>query len=181
VQTLDDYLGPGLAIVSIGLNPSVNSVRAGYYFATPQNRFWRAFNASGLPAQPVQPGPEAHGVLLARDRIGFTDVVKRPTPGGAQLRAADFRQWAPQLRDRLLECGSPIAWFHGLQAYRAYLRYAENRTPQLDWGLQAHRIGASSVFVTPNPSPANAAYSLQTITDWYRELAQWRERLLADG
>lgn len=183
MDTLADYLAPDLHILSIGLNPSVNSVRAGFYFATPQNRFWRALNDSGLPARPVEPGPAAHEVLLRRDRIGFTDVVKRPTPGGSQLRAADFRRWAPDLRQRLLDCGARIAWFHGLQAYRAYLRYGEDDAPgargEIPWGRQAHRIGASAVFVSPNPSPANAAYSLRAITQWYARLARWRDGLTA--
>ena len=39
-------------------------------------------------------------------RIGFTDVVKRTTPGASALRAADFRRWAPVLR-RELEAHRP--------------------------------------------------------------------------
>ena len=84
LKTLSDYLGPGLEIVSIGLNPSLPSVREGFYFANPRNRFWRALNGSGLLAEPLVPGVAAMEVLLTRDRIGFTDVVKRPTAGGQQ-------------------------------------------------------------------------------------------------
>ena len=90
-ETLPDYLRPGLDIVSIGLNPSLPSVRAGFYFANPRNRFWRAVNASGLLQAPVQPGVEGMRILFERDGIGFTDVVKRPTAGGSELRAADYR------------------------------------------------------------------------------------------
>jgi len=39
------------------------------------------------------------------------------------------------------------------------------------------RIGDSRVFVTPNPSPANAAFSLEDLTDWYARLARLRESL----
>jgi hypothetical protein len=33
------------------------------------------------------------------------------------------------------------------------------------------------VFVTPNPSPANAAYTLDELTGWMRRLAALRVRL----
>ena len=170
LKTLPDYLRPGLRIVSIGLNPSLPSVRDGFYFANPRNRFWRALNASGLIAAELVPGVDAMNTLLERYRIGFTDVVKRPTAGGHDLRAADYREWSPLLKDKLERYQPAIAWFHGKQAYAAYLRYGEGVKPDIEWGRQSRCIGASAVFVTPNPSPANAAYSLEVLTDWYRQL-----------
>ena len=175
--TLPDYLRPGLDIVAIGLNPSLPSVHAGFYFANPRNRFWRALNASGLLQAPVVPGIEAMQRVFERDGIGFTDVVKRPTAGGRDLRAADYRTWAPQLKARLAECSPRIAWFQGKQACRNYFRYGEAMRVSLDWGLQPLSIGASRVFVTPNPSPANAAYALDELTDWMRRLAALRAQL----
>ena len=124
-ETLPDYLRPGLDIVSIGLNPSLPSVRAGFYFANPRNRFWRAVNASGLLQAPVQPGVEGMRILFERDGIGFTDVVKRPTAGGSELRAADYRAWAPVLKVKLAFVAPRIVWFQGKQACRHYLHYAE--------------------------------------------------------
>ena len=170
-KTLSDYLHPGLEIVSIGLNPSLPSVRDGFYFANPRNRFWRALNASGLVAEELLPGPAAMDILLERYRIGFTDVVKRPTAGGHDLRAADYRDWSPVLRRKLERYQPAIAWFHGKQAYAGYLRYGEGVKPGIEWGEQPRQIGAARVFVTPNPSPANAAYSLDVLTDWYRQLS----------
>ena len=84
-DTLPDYLRPGLDIVSIGLNPSLPSVRLGYYFANPRNRFWRALNASGLVPVALEPGVEAMELMLRHYGIGFTDVVKRPTAGGGKV------------------------------------------------------------------------------------------------
>jgi TDG/mug DNA glycosylase family protein len=174
MKTLPDYLRPGLRIVSIGLNPSLPSVEAGFYFANPRNRFWRALNRSGLAAGPVTPSVTAMKILFERDDIGFTDVVKRPTRGGAELRAADYRRGAPQLKAKLDRFRPTIAWFHGKQAYALYLRYGEKcRQVESTWGAQALRIGSARVYVTPNPSPANAIYSLNDLTDWYRRLARY--------
>lgn len=180
--TLPDYLRPGLAIVSIGLNPSLPSVRAGFYFANPRNRFWRALNGSELVPVELSPGTAAMEYLFNECGIGFTDVVKRATAGGAQLRAADYREWAPVLRDKLQAAGPVIAWFHGKQAFRHYLRYAEGLRPaNIEWGEQPYFIGDSHIFVTPNPSPANAVYTLAALVEWYRQLEVLRVRLAASG
>ena len=177
LETLPDYLCPGLDIVSIGLNPSLPSVRDGFYFANPRNRFWRALNASGLVSEPLEPGIAAMEKLINEQSIGFTDVVKRPTAGGNELRAVDYREWAPLLKDKLEDTAPLIAWFHGKQAYQNYLKYTKGLPAKIEWGAQPLVIGRSRVFVTPNPSPANAAYSLEVLTDWYRQLADFRNRL----
>ena len=178
MKTLPDYLRPGLRVVSIGLNPSLPSVAAGFYFANPRNRFWRAFEASGLAAAPVAPSPEGMRLLFEREDIGFTDVVKRPTPGGASLRAADFRRDAPRLKARLERLRPGVAWFHGKQAFGMYLRHAENLPEtKLDWGAQRRLVAGCRVYVTPNPSPANAAYSLDDLIRWYRRLARYLRKL----
>jgi len=115
-------------------------------------------------------------ILLQQCAIGFTDVVKRPTAGGHELRAADFREWAPQLKRKLLDYAPRIAWFHGKQAYAGYLRHGEGILQAIDWGEQSLRLGDSRVFVTPNPSPANAVFSLDDLVAWYVRLAEYRDR-----
>lgn len=181
MRTLPDYLEPGLAVVSVGLNPSPVSVRAGWYFANPRNRFWRALNASGLLAAPVEPGPGVHELVLARERIGFTDVVKRSTASASSLRAADFRRHAPRLA-RSLEAFAPrIAWFHGRLAWDGFARAVLGGAVAGDWGEQPVRVAGAVVFVSPNPSPANAAFSLDALIAHYRDLARLRERVQPPG
>ena len=175
-ETLKDYLRSGLDIVSIGLNPSLPSVRTGFYFANPRNRFWHALNASGLVPETLEPGVGAMERLFYEYAIGFTDVVKRPTAGGGELRAADYRAWAPVLKEKLSDAAPLIAWFHGMQAWRNYLYYGEGRRDPADWGEQPCRLAQSRVFVTPNPSPANAAYSHADLVVWYRRLKSLRDR-----
>ena len=172
--TLMDYLEEGLDIVFVGLNPSTYSVRAGHYFANPRNRFWAALNRSGLVDEELSPEDDAR---LRDYGIGFTDVVKRPTPQASYLRAEDFRYWSPVLRDKLLEYQPRIACFHGVTGYNAYLRYGEGVNQKSRLGLQERRIGSSVIFVTPNPSPANAQYSLQDLVDWYGKLHDLRREL----
>jgi TDG/mug DNA glycosylase family protein len=177
LATLPDYLRTGLDIVSVGINPSLPSVRAGYYFANPRNRFWRALNASGLLPVLLMPGVPAMDLLL-RYGIGFTDLVKRPTATAAELRSDDFQVWAPVLQDKLHRFAPRIVWFQGKLACANYLKYAEGMSPVLAWGEQAFRCGDMRVFLTPSPSSANAVYSLAQLAEWMRRLQTLR---LASG
>ncbi|MDO6459186.1 mismatch-specific DNA-glycosylase [Granulosicoccaceae sp. 1_MG-2023] len=172
METLPDYIDSGLRILSIGLNPSPPSVAAGYYFAGKQNRFWKALNASGLLAAALEPSPQAMQQLLQLERIGFTDTVKRPTPGAGGLRKGDFRRDLPLLLDLILQYQPAIAWFHGKVAWRHYREIIDGvKDADLSWGLQTSGIGSAQVFVSPNPSPANAVFSLDDLIASYRELA----------
>ena len=171
-ETLPDILQTDLNLLSIGLNPSLPSVVAGFYFANPRNRFWTALNASSLLSEPVSPGPDSMQQLLEREGIGFTDLVKRPTRGASELRIQDYRQGAPGLRALIERYRPHYAWFHGKLAYKNFIRYADMKTDGGDWGLQQQRIGDSRIFVTPNPSPANAAFSLSDLVTWYNRLAR---------
>ena len=172
--TLLDYLEEGLAIVFVGLNPSEYSVKVGHYFANPRNRFWAALNRSGLVDHEVTPQDDAS---LLRYGIGFTDVAKRPTRQGSGLSAADFRRWAPELRAKLVQYTPLIACFHGTMAYTAYLRYAEGIKDRPELGLQSRNIEDTKIFVVPNPSPANAQYSLDDLVRWYHRLRDLKQEL----
>ena len=172
--TLNDYLRPGLDIVFVGLNPSQYSVEVGHYFANPRNRFWAALNRSGLVDREMNPQDDAALLDLG---IGFTDVVKRPTPQASGLKSADFRIWAPVLKAKLLQYNPRIACFHGVTGYAAYLKHAEGIAEKPGLGLQQRQIGNIKVFVVPNPSPANAQYSLEDLVGWYNRLTELREEL----
>ncbi len=186
--TLPDYIRPGLDIVFVGINPGSYSASVGKYFATPRNRFWRAFNLSGIvgAGRRFGPGDEAQLPSLG---VGFTDVVKRATSSASSLRAADFRRWAPETRDKLLDAAPLIVCFNGLTGYKWFRQYSDSPAEPdrsagapAPWksarlGEQPDPLGQSRVFVAPNPSPANASYSLDDIAGWLRRLAALRDSL----
>ena len=174
--TLPDYLDHHLKIVSIGLNPSPVSVEAGFYFANPRNRFWKALNRSRLVDEKLEPGEAAMQELFNRYSIGFTDLVKKPTRMGHELRAADYREGAPLLKEKLLHYQPALAWFHGIGTYKAFLKYTEKKQVNVIPGAQKHSIGKTRVFVTPNPSPANAKFSLDDLVRYYNDMVSFQVR-----
>lgn len=183
IDTLPDYVRPGLRLVFVGINPSVYSVERGHYFARSTSRFWPAFSRSRL-SLPVREGlgkerlgPEDDAALLEFG-IGFTDVVKRPTRNAAALPASEFRVWTPRLLERLERTRPLVACFHGVTGYRAFLRYGLGEREQgVELGPQPRMFGSTRLYVVPNPSPANAHYRLEDQVAWYDRLAGFLEDL----
>lgn len=174
MNTLPDAAREGLRALAVGINPSLPSVRAGFYFANPRNRFWPALNASRLVDTPLEPGPDAVRVLVERYAIGFTDIVKRPTAGSAELRPREYREGAARLEALIVRLEPGVVWFQGALAWRAFARYAKWRIAGgVEWGAQERKIAGARVFVTPNPSPANAACSLPMLVGWFDALADF--------
>ena len=173
MKTLPDYLSQGLDIVFVGLNPGLSSVEVGHYFASPRNRFWPALNRSGLLTAPLDAADDSK---MLEQGMGLTDVVKRPSRGASYLRTSDYRRWAPVLREKLERFQPRIVCFHGTVAYRNFLRYGCDVNERPELGLQDRTIGRSMVFLVPSPSPANAAYSLDTLVRWYCSLKDLRYR-----
>jgi len=174
--TLPDHLCDGLDIVFVGINPGAYSATVGQYFATSTNRFWRAFSRSGIVSidRDLVPGDE---VWLNDVGVGFTDVVKRASASASSLKAADYRYWAPLTLQKLEEHAPLVVCFNGLTGYQAFARYSLDLRLKPKLGEQAERIGSSRVFVAPNPSAANAAFSLDVIAGWYQKLHELRDTL----
>ena len=182
--TLPDHLRPGLTVVFIGINPGLYSAQRGHYFARRNSRFWPAFSAS-LLSEPVRRKlgvhllqPE-HDCKLPDFGFGLTDLVKRVSANASQLLPIDFDQGVPLLVRKLQHYSPQVACFHGITGYRQFcsraLNGASTQRPLL--GPQPERIGSTRLFVIPNPSPANAHFTLADQTAWYDRVATFIARL----
>jgi TDG/mug DNA glycosylase family protein len=178
LETLPDILAPELNVVFVGINPSIYSVERGHYFARPTNRFWTALSLSRLSRQIRERlGREMlvpeDDLELIEDGFGFTDVVKIPTSSASQLKTSDFEEWAPRARGRIEHYAPRFACFQGVTALRPFLKYALHvDSAELCLGRQADRIGDTRIFLVPNPSPANAHYRLDDLTQWFDVLSE---------
>jgi TDG/mug DNA glycosylase family protein len=175
-RTLPDYLCRGLDLVFIGINPGLYSVRQGHYFARSTSRFWPALSASELGKRVRltlgvdRLGPE-HDCELLGFGIGLTDLVKRPSNNAAELKATDFVKWAPLLLKKLRRYSPRVACFHGLTAFRPFLALALRSDHRPILGDQPEVVGKTRIYVVPNPSPANAHFTLADQTVWYDRVA----------
>ena len=144
-RTLPDTVAAGLRVLVCGLNPSVVAADAGYGFAGPTNRFWKAAVASGLVTRPRDP----LGCVL-HDRVGMTDLVKRATPNAAVLSREEYEAGAHRVR-RLVGWLRPgLVLFVGLAGWRA----AVDR--RAGAGLQPEPFAGVPAYVMPSTSGLNA-------------------------
>jgi TDG/mug DNA glycosylase family protein len=152
-RTLPDTVAADLRVLVCGLNPSVVAADAGYGFAGPTNRFWKAAVAAGLVTRPRDP----LGCLL-HDRVGMTDLVKRATPNAAVLSREEYQAGADRVR-RLVDWLQPgLVLFVGLAGWRA----AVDRSAGA--GLQPEPFAGVPAYVMPSTSGLNAHTSAAELT-----------------
>jgi TDG/mug DNA glycosylase family protein len=179
IETLPDLLADGLRVVFVGINPGLYSASRGHYFARSTNRFWPGFSGSrlseaarrGLGVAMLRP---EHDRELPRFGFGFTDVAKRPTGNAGQLAPGELAAGAPSLVAKLERFAPAVACFHGVTGYRPFRRAVFGSDPGGEaLGPQPERIARTRLFVAPNPSPANAHFTLADQIAWYDRLADF--------
>ena len=89
----------------------------------------------------------------------------------------DVARWAPLCLGRLRRYRPDVACFHGRTAWEHFRRGVLGDVPGVfALGAQSHEprpLGPTRCFVIPNPSGANAHYSLRDLTGWYDRLADF--------
>ena len=152
-RTLPDTVTEGLRVLVCGLNPSVVAADAGYGYAGPTNRFWRAAVAAGLVTHPRDP------LACARqDRVGMTNLVKRAARNATMVTAEEYRWGAERVR-WVAEWLRPVTvLFVGLAGWR--LAVDRHARP----GLQPERFAGVPAYVMPSTSGLNAHATLAELT-----------------
>ena len=159
-RTLPDRVGPDMALLVCGLNPSVYSADIGIGFGRPGNRFWPAALAAGLATRDRDPGDALH-----RHHVGMTDLVKRATPRADALAVEEYRAGLARVT-RLVEWLRPgVVCFVGLSGWRA----AADRHAAAGW--QADMLGGTAVYLMSSTSGLNAHATLATLTEHLRTAA----------
>ena len=150
---LRDCIAPGVRVLFVGINPGVRSSLTGHHFAGFSNRFWKLLYDARLVPEPIG---FADDDRLPEWGYGITNLVARPTPGIDTLRPEEYVAGRTRLRRKILRHRPLIVALVGVTVFRAM--FPEQRGA-VALGLQAEQIGASRVFVLPNPSGRNANFS----------------------
>jgi len=161
-RTMPDLIQRGLRVLFCGINPSLYSVVVGVHFARPGNRFWPTLHAAGMTARRLQPSEQEELLTLG---YGITNVVDRATATADLLDPAELTGGAKALEAKVRRYRPGILAVLGVSAYRtAFAR------PKAQTGLQAERLGATRLWVLPNPSGLNAHYQLADLARLFAEL-----------
>jgi double-stranded uracil-DNA glycosylase len=159
---LPDVLAKGLKVVFCGINPGMRSAVVGHHFANRSNRFWRVLHRAGFTPELIL--PENSRSLLRYD-CGLTSAVQKPTVGAAELARSDFVAARPKLERKMRAFAPQFLAFLGKPAVAAIFNLRA-----VAWGKQAVRFGETAIWVLPNPSGLNRAFSLEDLTVAYAEL-----------
>ena len=158
---INDILAPDLRVVFCGINPGKSSAHTGFHFAHPGNRFWKVIYQAGFTDRLLAPEEEQQ---LLDTRCGITMLVERPTVQASEVALQELRSGGRELELKIEQYQPRALAVLGKQAFeKAFQVRGAN------WGKQQMTIGATEVWVLPNPSGLNRA-TLDKLVAAYREL-----------
>lgn len=146
-------------VIILGSMPSPKSREVGFYYGHPQNRFWRVL--SSLWDEPVPSTNEEREALLHCHGIALWDVIGECEISGASdssiknEKANDIAYLARKTEARAV-------FMTGKTAYKLYEKYC------------AASVGLP-YFALPSTSAANAAASLDMLTESYRAILNYTD------
>lgn len=153
-------------ILILGSMPSVKSREQQFYYGHPKNRFWKVL-AAVLAEQVPETTEEKRHLLLRRhvalwDVIASCDIVGSSDSSIKNVKANDMHVILDKADIRAV-------FVNGGKAYELFRRYC---------GGCCGREGAPPLIRLPSTSPANAAWSLEKLTDvWKTEMQIYAEEL----
>ena len=133
-------------ILILGSFPSVKSREQGFYYGHPQNRFWRIL--AMIFEEDVPNTIEEKKSFLKRNSIALWDVIESCDIEGSS--DSSIRNVVPNDIAKILETAPIVRVItNGKTAYNLYRKY----------------IQEPEAVCLPSTSPANAAWSLEQLTD----------------
>jgi TDG/mug DNA glycosylase family protein len=168
-RTLRDVIAPELRVLFCGINPGLYSAATGHHFARPGNRFWPTLHAAGFTERVLHPSEVRELLALG---YGITNVVPRTTATAAELTDDEIRAGGRRLRAKIRRARPRVLAILGVGAYRT----AFDR-PRAATGLQPEPIGATRVWVLPNPSGLNANYQAPALARMFGELREFADEM----
>lgn len=146
-------------LLILGSLPSVKSREVQFYYAHPQNRFWKVLYA--IWEEPYQEEKEKRISFLKQHKIALWDVIASCEISGSS--DASIRNVVPNDIGRLLkETNIKFIFTTGNTAKKYYDRYCLPQT-----GIEA--------MVLPSPSPANARMSIEQLISAYKIICTKKE------
>ena len=161
-RLLPDVVAPGLRVLFSGINPGLVSAWTGHHFARPGNRFWPALHRSGFTPRLLRPDQQEELFGLG---LGITNVASRATARADELSVAEIVAGGNALREKVRSLEPRWLAVVGVTAYRTAFA---DRSAKV--GPQEATIGATRVWVLPNPSGLNAHSTAGTLADEFARL-----------
>ncbi|GHB13181.1 G/U mismatch-specific DNA glycosylase [Streptomyces chryseus] len=169
-RLVPDVVAGGLRVLFCGINPGLMSAATGHHFARPGNRFWPVLHLSGFTPRQLRPAEQDE---LLSYGLGITNVVARASARADEISDEEFREGGRVLTEKVELLRPRWLAVVGITAYRT--AFGERKATV---GPQERTIGATQIWVLPNPSGLNAHWTAQTMAE---EFARLRAASLDEG
>ncbi|WP_420453095.1 mismatch-specific DNA-glycosylase [Ilumatobacter sp.] len=176
---VDDLVGPGLALLFVGINPGLWTAATRTHFSHPGNRFYPALRLAGIIERDIDRGSgmsdddREHLVSLG---IGITNIARRATAKASELTADELRSGGEELRALVRARRPAVVAVAGVTAYRVAFG---DRTATT--GERAERFEGARLWIVPNPSGLNAHETVDSLAEAYAAPARAAGVIEADG
>lgn len=150
-HTFEPIFDKNSEILVLGSFPSVKSRENNFYYAHPQNRFWRV--VASVYSCPVPKTVEEKKNMLLSNKIAVWDVIKSCEITGSA--------------DSTIKSVIPNDLSEILSVADIKKIYANGKTAQSLYNKYIKKNIGFDIISLPSTSPANAAYSLEKlIKEW---------------
>lgn len=150
-HTFEPIFDKNSEILVLGSFPSVKSRENNFYYAHPQNRFWRV--VASVYSCPVPKTVEEKENMLLSNKIAVWDVIKSCEITGSA--------------DSTIKSVIPNDLSEILSVADIKKIYANGKTAQSLYNKYIKKNTGVDIISLPSTSPANAAYSLEKlIKEW---------------
>ena len=140
-------------ILILGSFPSVKSREEGFYYAHPQNRFWKIMERLfGTKLQTI----DEKKAFLHKEHIALWDSIASCTIHGSADSAIE-NATANDIKGLIEKTRIKAIFTNGAKAHDIYMRYCLKDTGMIPVKL-------------PSTSPANAAYSLDRLLESWKTI-----------
>lgn len=154
IHNIDPVYDKNSEILILGSFPSVKSRQQQFFYAHPQNRFWKVVAA--LTKETVPDTIEQKKQLLLRNRIAVWDVIKKCEITGSRDDSIENVE-ANDIASIIKNSSITRIFCNGNKSYELYNRYVYPET-----AIEAVRL--------PSTSPANAAYSQEKLIEKWKSI-----------
>jgi len=161
-KTISDVIAPGLDVLFSGINPGLYTAAVGHHFGRPGNRFWPVLHRAGFTPRLFAPSEQRELLKLG---YGITNVVARATTAADELTREELLEGGRTLARKVRRYKPRYLAIVGIGAYRTAFE-----RPRAKLGLQEETIGATKIWVLPNPSGLNANYRPAELVELFAEL-----------
>lgn len=161
-HTFEPIFDKNSEILVLGSFPSVKSRENNFYYAHPQNRFWRV--VASVYSCPVPKTVEEKKNMLLSNKIAVWDVIKSCEITGSA--------------DSTIKSVIPNDLSEILSVADIKKIYANGKTAQSLYNKYIKKSTDFDIISLPSTSPANAAYSLEKLIKEWKIINEYNRNCL---